>query len=153
MSEGTVPESVLRASFGQVLLRAARLYNELAIARVQAQREPRLRLAHTALFPHLSAAGIRQTELAKRVGVTKQAIAPLVDDLLEWGMVERVDDPTDRRAWRLRLTPAGAAAMLDGLQILGGIEAMLRAELGDAQVRELHAGLLTVSDLLESARR
>ncbi len=144
-----VPPEVLRASFGQVLMRTARLYNELAIARVQADRDPRIRVAHTALFPHLSTAGIRPTELAKRLGVSKQAVAPLVDDLLAWGMVERVDDPVDGRAWLIRLTPQGGAAILDGLKILGGIEAKLRDELGGERMVALHAALTDAMDVLE----
>ena len=144
-----VPPEVLRASFGQVLLKAARLYNELAIARVQRERDPRIRLAHTTLFPHLSLSGIRPTDLAKRVGVSKQAVAPLVDDLLDWGMLERVDDPADGRAWLVRLTPEGGAAILDGLKILGGIEAKLRAELGDERMSALHGALSDTMDLLE----
>lgn len=144
-----VPPEVLRASFGQVLLKAARLYNELAIARVQKERDPRIRLAHTTLFPHLSPGGIRPTDLAKRVGVSKQAVAPLVDDLLAWGMLERVEDPADGRAWLVRLTPQGGAAILDGLKILGGIEAKLRDELGSERMASLHAALSDTMDVLE----
>jgi len=148
-----VPPEVLRASLGQVLLRTARLYNELAVKRVQNESEPRLRLAHTLLFPHLTTAGIRPTDLAKRLGISKQAVGPLVDDLLEWGMVERVDDPADRRAWIVRLTPQGGAAILDGLRVLGGIEARLAERLGPAELARLHAGLSEVMDELEAELR
>ena len=150
MSTPAVPDSVLDASLGQVLMRAARLYNERAVARVQRQREPRLRLAHTQLFPHLSAAGVRPTALARRLGISKQAVSPLVDDLLAWGLVERVDDPGDRRAWLIRLTPAGVAAILDGLTVLRGIEAELEAELGVEATRTLHQGLVAAMRVLES---
>lgn len=146
-----VPPERLRASVGQVLFRAARLYNELAILRVQAQREPRFRTAHTQLFPHLDTRGQRLTELARRSGASKQAIGPLVNDLVEWGVVERVADPTDRRAALLRLTPAGGAALLDGLRVLGGIEAELVSAMGAEEMAALHQTLLRVMDHLEVA--
>lgn len=151
MPDPRVPEGVLRASVGQVLFRAARLYNEAAVARVRA-REPRLRLAHTTLFPHLTTEGVRPTALARRLGVTKQAVGPLVDDLVSWGMLERVPDPADGRATVVRLTAAGGAAILDGLAVLGEVEAELRAALGDAEIDTLHRTLLHVTDTLAAHR-
>ncbi len=146
-----VPPERLRASVGQVLFRAARLYNELAIARVRAEREPRFRLAHTQLFPHLDTAGRRLTELARRAGTSKQALTPLVNDLLEWGVIERVPDPGDRRAALLRLTPAGGAALMDGLRVLGEIEAHLASAIGENELAALHGTLLRIADHLDAA--
>lgn len=147
----SVPPETLRASVGQVLFRAARLYNELAIQRVQAQREPRFRTAHTHLFPHLDTQGQRLTELARKAGASKQAIGPLVNDLVDWGVVERVADPSDRRASLLRLTPAGGAAFLDGLHVLGGIEAELAGVVGHESMTALHTTLLRMVDHLEAS--
>jgi DNA-binding MarR family transcriptional regulator len=134
-----------------MLFRAARLYNELAVARVQARAEPRFRIAHTSLFPHLDTEGRRLTELARRVGSSKQAVGPLVDDLVAWGVVERVPDPADRRAALVRLTARGGAALLDGLAVLAGIEGELRAALGAERTASLHANLLAVMDQLDAA--
>ncbi len=144
-----VPPETLRASLGQVLLRTARLYNELAITRVQRESEPRIRLAHTAVFPHLDTAGIRPTALARRMGVTKQAVGPLLDDLVAWGMIQRIPDPADGRALLVALTPRGGAALLDGLRVLRGVEGQLRAELGEERVDELHRSLTACMDLLD----
>src|SRR4051812_20415807 len=129
MPPPAVSPEILRASFGQVLLRAARLFNEQAIARVQAETGAKIRPAHTTLFPYLDTRGVRATTLAKRLGVSKQAVGPLLDDLVEWGMVERVVDPDDRRAWLVRLTPRGGAAILDGLRVLGTVAADVEADL------------------------
>jgi DNA-binding MarR family transcriptional regulator len=52
-------------------------------------------------------AGIRQTELATRAMVTKQALGPVVEGLELDGLVSRTPDPTDARAWLVRLTPEG----------------------------------------------
>ena len=145
-----VPPPQLRGSLGQVLFRTARLYNELAIARVQAQREPRFRMAHTQLFPHLDTRGVRLTELARRTGTSKQAVGQLVNDLVDWGVVERVPEPGDRRAALVRLTPLGGEALLDGLRVLAQIEADLAGAVGRNQLLELHAALLHVMDHLEA---
>jgi DNA-binding MarR family transcriptional regulator len=45
--------------------------------------------------------------LAQHMGMTKGAISRLADRLLEKDLVHREENPDDRRAHRLALTPAG----------------------------------------------
>ncbi|HVK85842.1 MAG TPA: MarR family transcriptional regulator [Kofleriaceae bacterium] len=125
-----------RSTF-ELLLRAARLVNERAIARVQRAGATNLRLAHTALFPHITDAGIRQTELADKLGVTKQAIGPLVDDLERDGVVERIPDPADARAKLVRWTAKGRRALREGLGVLAQLEAELAEEVGPRKLAAL----------------
>jgi DNA-binding MarR family transcriptional regulator len=124
-----------RSTF-ELLFRAARVVNERAIARVQASGG-RLRTAHTQLFPHITGEGVRLTDLADELGVTKQAIGPLVDDLEREGVVERVDDPGDRRAKLIRWTRKGRRALLHGLSVLAELEQELAREVGKARLAEL----------------
>ncbi len=124
-----------RSNF-ELLFRAARLVNEAALTRVNAAGG-RLRLAHTSLFPHITSNGVRLTELADRLGVTKQALGPLVDDLEREGIVERVDDPTDRRAKLIRWTTRGERAVLHGLGVLAELERDLARRVGKARLVEL----------------
>jgi MarR family transcriptional regulator for hemolysin len=51
-------------------------------------------------------ADLSQNELAAMAEVTPMTVARLVDRLEALGLVKRCIDPTDRRIWRLRLTPA-----------------------------------------------
>jgi DNA-binding MarR family transcriptional regulator len=53
--------------------------------------------------------GIRMTDLARKVLLTKSGLTARVDKLEEGGLLERVPDPEDRRATRIRLTDTGAA--------------------------------------------
>ena len=48
--------------------------------------------------------GLRQVELAEMMDVEPITLCRIVDRLAEAGLVERVRDPADRRAWRLHLT-------------------------------------------------
>ena len=135
----------------QLLFKAARLANERALAHAAADpaRPPPVRPAHTALFPHLDFDGIRQTELAMRVGITKQAVGQLVDDLVGLGMVERVSDPSDKRARRVRFSHQGYLALLRGLTILRELEATLGAAIGKRRMREFHRTLRLLIEWLE----
>lgn len=124
-----------RSTF-ELLFRAARLVNERAVARVQASGG-QLRTAHTALLPHITSAGVRLTELADKLGVTKQAVGPLVDDLEREGIVERVDDPADRRAKLIRWTKRGERALLDGIGVLAALERDLAKSVGKQRMAAL----------------
>src|SRR3954465_525567 len=136
----------------QHLFKASRLANERARARAASgQVRPPVRAAHPALFPHLDFEGIRLTDLAARVGVTKQAAGQLVDDLAALGMVERIDDPTDKRAKRIRFSRRGYAALMHGLGVLRDVEESLRSSVGVRRMRELHATLRLVIQALEAA--
>jgi DNA-binding MarR family transcriptional regulator len=143
-------ERVRDASTGQLLLKAARLWNEQAVARVQASGATELRAAHTRLLPHISPEGVRLTELAERVGITKQAVGKLVDDLEAQGVVTREPDPVDGRALRVRYTDRGAEALLHGLGILAELEREVAGTVGTKRMAELNAILSDVVRALEA---
>jgi DNA-binding MarR family transcriptional regulator len=52
-------------------------------------------------------AGLRMTALSGHLMVTGAYVTGLTDQLVAEGWVERVDDPSDRRALIVRMTPAG----------------------------------------------
>jgi DNA-binding MarR family transcriptional regulator len=143
-------EARKRASAGQLLLRAARLWNERAVARISSDpRAAGLRISHTALFPHLDFEGTRATDLAARLGVTKQAVGKLVGDLAALGLVEVVPDAVDGRAKLVRLTRRrGERALLHGLSVFAEMERELAAKLGAAELRRLRDVLARVIEEL-----
>jgi DNA-binding MarR family transcriptional regulator len=145
-------EAARDAATLQLLFKASRLANERALARAAAGAPgPPVRAAHTALFPHLDFEGIRLTDLAAKVGVTKQAVGQLVDDLAKHGVVERLPDPDDRRAKRIRFSRRGYAALMHGLGVLRQIESELAAAVGARRMRELRETLAQVISTLERA--
>ncbi len=145
-------EQKKRASTAQLLFRAARLLNEWALATVRKEtRNPNIRAAHTSLLPHLGFHGTRLTELAEKLGVSKQAAFQLVEELEAQGMVEKIDDPADGRAKLIRFSKRGERALLDGLRVLGEIERTLAAAIGRERFEALHEALLALMPVLEAA--
>jgi DNA-binding MarR family transcriptional regulator len=57
--------------------------------------------------------GLKMNELSRLLMVTGGNITGIVDQLVKEGLVERVDDAADRRAWRVRLTRAGDKAFAE----------------------------------------
>ncbi len=51
--------------------------------------------------------GLKMNELSRLLMVTGGNVTAIVDQLEKEGLVERVDEPADRRAFRIQLTRAG----------------------------------------------
>lgn len=143
-------EQAKAQSVAQLLFKCARLLNEQALARLeQAEGAPRIRPAHTSLFPHIDLAGTRLTELAKRMGISKQAVGQLVDELEQLEVIERIADPEDGRAKLIRFRQRPGASLLDGLAHLRRFESEIGESLGAARMAALHDGLTALLALLE----
>jgi DNA-binding MarR family transcriptional regulator len=57
--------------------------------------------------------GLKMNELSRRMMVTGGNVTGIVDQLVKEGLVERVVEPADRRAFRVRLTRAGDKAFAE----------------------------------------
>ena len=57
--------------------------------------------------------GISQTELSLANGRDKSSLTPVVEDLVQRGLVERKRMDDDRRTYRLNLTPSGKKMLTD----------------------------------------
>jgi len=62
--------------------------------------------------------GQTQSELAEILDVERITLCRMIDRLAEAGLVERREDPDDRRVWRLHLLP-GAHAVVGQLTSIG----------------------------------
>lgn len=94
-----------------------------------------LTAAHIHITRHLNLDGLRLTELARRAGVSKQAMGKLVDQCEAWALVRRLPDAQDARARRVVFTDIGLAW-------LGAYEDAVRqteAELSDSVGAEVAA--------------
>ncbi|MET0339530.1 MAG: MarR family winged helix-turn-helix transcriptional regulator [Polyangiales bacterium] len=143
-------EAHKRASTLQVLFKVARLLDERAVARVATKKGvPTLRRAHTSLLPHIALEGTRITTLAEKLGVTKQAVSQLVDELAALDVLARVPDPDDARAKRVVFTARGKRGFFEGLEVLAELERELKGWIGEARLKQLREALLLVHDRLD----
>jgi DNA-binding MarR family transcriptional regulator len=143
-------EARKRASVAQLLFKCARLVNERAMERVNEQPQAiRLRASHTNLFPHLDFEGVRITELARRLDVSKQAVSQTIAELELMDVVETIPDPSDGRARLARFTDKGKVAILQGLSVLREIESEIERSIGASKFEALHEALLALESMLE----
>jgi DNA-binding MarR family transcriptional regulator len=105
--------------------------------RLAERGHPQIRPAHGTVFQFLDDDGTRVGVLAERAQMTKQSMAELVAHLEAHGYVERVPDPTDRRARLVRTTAAGRAVFPLAREAMGEVEARWTARLGEPGMRRL----------------
>ncbi|ELP63837.1 MarR family winged helix-turn-helix transcriptional regulator [Streptomyces turgidiscabies] len=109
--------------------------------RVTQQGFEDLRPAHGFAFVRISLGDATTADVAEHLGVTKQAAAQLVEDLVRKGYVVRRPHPHDARARLLELTETGWAATRAADQAARATVAPWREALGEARFSELVADL------------
>lgn len=111
------------------------------VRRLDAEGYADLRPVHGLVFQELRRAGATGTELAQRLGVTKQAVGQIVDDLERRGYVRRQPHPNGGR-WRLIvLTDKAFDHLTVAGRVLHGLEAELAARMDDTDLAGLRATL------------
>ncbi|MET4799572.1 MarR family transcriptional regulator for hemolysin [Bradyrhizobium sp. LB11.1] len=73
---------------------------------------------------------VRQGVLADELGIEGPSLVRLIDLLQAEGLVERREDPTDRRAKTLHLTKAGDAKVEETNRVLRRVRASLLKDIG-----------------------
>jgi DNA-binding MarR family transcriptional regulator len=102
--------------------RTTRLMIDEVTERMRAAGYPWAPARHYPVFENIDPAGTRLTVLASRAGITHQAMAQLVGELEERGIVERVPDTSDGRARLVRLTGDGRQRVKVALRQIAVIE-------------------------------
>lgn len=128
--------------FAILLVLAARALADDLNARLAAEGFPGMRAGFGFMFRAIQDGEPTPSELAVRLGVSKQAVGKVLDEMEQRGLVERRPDLADRRARRVRLTPHGRAVAQAARRLSGEIEADLRARVGDEQVAAVRSALL-----------
>src|SRR3954451_4300035 len=116
-------------------------------ALVLAEGEPGLRPSHHRVIGHVPPEGITATDLAERVGMTKQGICQFVTQLTESGHLAVAPDPDDLRIRIVRRTAEGDAAAHRLADLLGGLEADWANRGGTARNNEFRAILDELAEL------
>ena len=115
------------------------------------QQYPAATVAMNQVMILVDADGTTVAELARRAGMTKQAMAESVANLEAMGLVERVPHPTDRRARLVLLTTDGWAAIRTGYEIAMAIDGRWTGLLGAEAMAQLTALLDRLVEALDAS--
>jgi DNA-binding MarR family transcriptional regulator len=133
---------------GALLREAYEATHRLLFTRLHEAGFADLRDSHFALFKFPGPHGVHPTELADRVGLSKQALNPLLNELEALGYLTRQADGGDRRQRVVLLTDRGFAFAAEIKAILEDIEAHLAAALGPRRFAAFRSVVAQVPDLI-----
>lgn len=131
---------------GVALWRAAHDWRNRMRAELAARGYPWHQSAAGEVLAHLGPSGISQALLTERMGLTKQAVQQLVDQLEAQGVVGRAPDPNDGRAKRIVLTGLGLRDFAERNRVKRLIETQYRDKLGAEAFAALEAALAKLTD-------
>jgi DNA-binding MarR family transcriptional regulator len=94
--------------------------------------------------------GMHQAALAEILEIEPISLARLIDRLEAGGFVERRHDPTDRRAWRLHLTPKAHPVFARMKELALETRAEAFGSLDRGKIAELYGALQQIKDNLAS---
>jgi MarR family transcriptional regulator for hemolysin len=116
--------SVVHAELGLLLIRLARIWRR-RVDDALAEHEISEAMAHPLRMLSRAGKGVRQGVLADELGIEGPSLVRIIDLLAAEGLVERQEDPTDRRAKVLQITPRGEAKVEEILKVMHKVRAEL----------------------------
>ena len=101
--------------------------------------------AHLNVFLYPGPQGQRPTELAARLGMSRQALNYLLGQLERLDYLERLPDPDDQRSKRIAVLPRGRSAIHVIRNAVGEVEGEWKTTLGAARFAQLRDLLLELT--------
>jgi DNA-binding MarR family transcriptional regulator len=135
-------------NLGLLLREPFRIGSERLHERFAERGHPEVRAPHGNVLQFLDPDGTRVSALAQRAQITKQSMAELVAHLERHGYVERIPDPTDRRAKLVRATARGQEVYALAREFVAELDDEWGRRLGTAKMRELRTLLEELNDVV-----
>lgn len=135
----------------QRLLVASRKINSAIVGELQHRGFGDLKSTHTSLLSNLDMEGASMSAIAKRAGMTKQAMGRLADELIGLGYIDSEPDPNDGRASILRFTASGLELMHSSFDIMADIEKRCVDMIGKQRFDVLLDALGVISEQFDDA--
>lgn len=110
-----------------------------------------LEAAHLNVLQYPGPQGMRPSELAARLDMSKQALNYLLGELERLGYLERQPDPDDRRSKRIALTPRCVSAIPVIRDAVREVEVAWAQQLGERRFADLRGLLLDLNRLTQAS--
>ncbi|MFH8798333.1 MarR family winged helix-turn-helix transcriptional regulator [Streptomyces sp. NPDC017936] len=137
------PMDAGQRSLPQLLGEARKWFDDALLTALEAAGAEQVSSTQLQLFAVLDDDGTTASELARRMGVTRQTAHKAVHTLVVLGLLEQAPHPASARRLLIRRTPKGRRAHERATAILDGLERTLAARIGQRAVADLRAVLET----------
>lgn len=123
------------------LLQGFEWFDEGLQRSLSARGWPTLTRPESMIMIHVIQEMIRPTEIARSLGLTRQAVHRTIAQICAKGLFKLQPDPADRRGSMIVLTEQGLAMRRDAQFIVGALHKVLEERLGSAAFQQLSAVL------------
>lgn len=129
--------NVQDATLAQLVIKANQWVNQSLINILEIDEYTNLNNSHLLLLAQLNGAETYSSELAKRVGVSRQAVYRTLRELRSMGIVELHDVPGKGKRKLISFTPRGRKLIKKAVDALHEIEYHLGEQIGEDAVAQL----------------
>lgn len=113
------------------LMRAFTWFDERLQASLRARGWPGVSRSQSITLVNIALGIDRPADLARNLGISRQAMSVMLKGMADAGMLAMVADPADRRASIVMFHARSLALRTDALQILAELEQILLASFGE----------------------
>lgn len=92
------------------------------------------------------------TDLSEKMDISTAAVSQLVDKLVQAGLLERAEDPNDRRAKKVALSPKGKQLIEQGIEERYRWVEQLEANLSEAEKDKVNEALTLMIRAVEASK-
>jgi DNA-binding MarR family transcriptional regulator len=138
---------------GVDLWRAFRSYELAMFERVAASGFGDVVVSDSDVMVHVAPSGTRLAEIARRMGLSKQAVHERVHSLIVRGYLALSADPDDRRAKVVQLTERGATLVSALAKVKLALHGEIAAALGEPGLRTLRKNLMAIEAIAKAGTR
>jgi DNA-binding MarR family transcriptional regulator len=124
------------------LLTAFYWFDEGLQNHLRARGWPEVTRPQSMLMCNLAQGLTRPSDIARRLGVSRQAVHTTLAQMTAKGILALADDPQDRRVKVVQLTPMGEGMKRDAQAAMEVMVAELQRRIGARRLSQLRAGLL-----------
>lgn len=132
-----------REGFGRLLLLGRRDFLS-RLAEKMHDADPAIQ-ARGRMLPYIDIEGTRSTDLARRMGVTKQAVARMVRELEKEGLLVRDKDKADGRALLVKFTEEGLRYLSRMHTMITEVEQDYESMVGKNAMKHVRATLFKIA--------
>lgn len=144
-------EQLKTESIGHSLIKAARIYKEFSFNSFKEQIGIKnLKPSHLDLMAHIEFEGITVVDIAKKANISKQAVSILVNEMVEFGVLIKKNNPHDKRSFLVCFNEESNVSVYEGMKFLASLDREIIKLLGDKKSKTVLMALNQIIDNIPS---
>lgn len=142
--------AIRRRSLGRLSWRLKRYMDRTMEPMMIARGYGEFKMSSLALLANLTEEGVTNNELAKKAGISKQAMSKVVRELEEGGYIHILPHESDARSSVIFLDERGKALFVDLNEAMEAVRARMDEVVGEERVEEMIDVLFELLEALEN---